>query len=302
MIAGPRGRKRRRVLRIMRPPNALHYVERGNPQGPVLLFLHGITGSRRYWQKKVRPLERDYRLVLPDLLGFGLSPKPYLEYTLDLFRDSLRAFIEERGLAARPLTLIGHSLGGLIALEYASRHGEHVRRMILLSLPRYSDPATAHALFWSGSPHYRRLLNEHSLAETLSQLKRSGLEITLRYLLRFPWSVLIDSHKFTFKSLTSTLEHCLLNYQVDRILPFVPPVRTLLIHGEQDSVAPFDHVRPLPDLYPSMRLHAMRGTGHHLFLTHTAACLNLFREFLKEDEHFETIGTQLDEKPHFTGD
>jgi pimeloyl-ACP methyl ester carboxylesterase len=271
------------VLRIMRPPNALHYVERGNSRGPVLLFLHGITGSRRYFQKRVRPLERDYRLVLPDLLGFGLSPKPYLEYTLDLFRDSVRAFVEERGLAARPLTLIGHSLGGLIALEYASRYGEHVRRMILVSLPRYSDPVTAHALFWRGSPHYRRLLNEHSLAETLSQMKRSGLEITLRYLLRFPWSVLIDSHKFTFKSLTSTLEHCLLDYQVDRILPFVPPVPTLLIHGEQDSVAPIDHVRPLPELYPSMRLHAMRGTGHHLFLTHTRVCLELFQEFLGED-------------------
>jgi pimeloyl-ACP methyl ester carboxylesterase len=283
MIAGPRGRTRRRVLRMMRPPNALHYVERGNSRGPVLLFLHGITGSRRYFQKRVRPLERDYRLVLPDLLGFGLSPKPYLEYTLDLFRDSVRAFVEERGLAARPLTLIGHSLGGLIALEYASRYGEHVRRMILVSLPRYSDPVTAHALFWRGSPHYRRLLNEHSLAETLSQMKRSGLEITLRYLLRFPWSVLIDSHKFTFKSLTSTLEHCLLDYQVDRILPFVPPVPTLLIHGEQDSVAPIDHVRPLPELYPSMRLHAMRGTGHHLFLTHTRMCLELFQEFLGED-------------------
>lgn len=283
MIAAPRGRTRRRVQRTMRPPNALHYVERGNPRGPVLLFLHGITGSRRYFQKRVRPLEQDYRIVLPDLLGFGLSPKPYVEYTLDLFRDSVRAFVEERGLATRPLILIGHSLGGLIALEYASRHGDHVRRMILVSLPRYCDPVTAHALFWKGSPHYRRLLNEHSLAETLAQMKRSGLEITLRYLLRFPWSVLIDSHKFTFKSLTSTLEHCLLNYQVDGILPFVPPVPTLLIHGEQDSVAPIDHVRPLPELYPSMRLHAVRGTGHHLFLTHTRTCLELFREFLLED-------------------
>lgn len=296
MIAGPRGRTRRRVLRMMRPPNALHYVERGNSRGPVLLFLHGITGSRRYFQKRVRPLERDYRLVLPDLLGFGLSPKPYLEYTLDLFRESVRAFVEERGLAARPLTLIGHSLGGLIALEYASRYGEHVRRMILVSLPRYSDPVTAHALFWRGSPHYRRLLNEHSLAETLSQVKRSGLEITLRYLLRFPWSVLIDSHKFTFKSLTSTLEHCLLDYQVDRILPFVPPVPTLLIHGEQDSVAPIDHVRPLPELYPSMRLQAMRGTGHHLFLTHTRMCLELFLEFLGEDTAGGPIASSVQPK------
>jgi len=102
-------------------------------------------------------------------------------------------------------------------------------------------------------------------------------------MLRFPWSVVIDSHKFTFKSLTSTLEHCLLSYQVDRILPEVAPLPTLLIHGEQDSVAPLDHVRPLPDLYPHMRLRTVRGTGHHLFLTHTRLCLDMFREFLEED-------------------
>ena len=274
----------------MRPPNALHYVETGNPRGPVLLFLHGITGSRRYWQKKVRPLGTDHRIIIPDLLGFGLSPKPYLEYTIEVFRDSVRGFVEEIDLASRPLTIVGHSLGGLIALEYAALYGSHVRRMILLSLPRFSDPATAHALFWQGSPHYRRLLNEHSLGETMSQLKRSGLEITLRYMMRFPWAVLIDSHKFTFKSLTSTLEHCLLNYQVDRVLPSVPPLPTLLIHGEQDSVAPLDHVRPIPELYTHIRLRTVRGTGHHLFLTHTRLCLDLFREFLNEGNQEQ--GTQ----------
>src|SRR5258706_8691076 len=176
MIAVPRTDSVPRRAARMRPTSSLHYVETGQPRGQVLLFLHGITGSRRYWQKKVRPLQGDYRIVIPDLLGFGLSPKPYLEYTLEVFRDSIRGFIEERGLADRPLTIIGHSLGGLIALEYAARHGAHVQRLILLSLPRFSDAATAHALFWRGSPHYRRLLNEHSLAETLAQIKRSGIE------------------------------------------------------------------------------------------------------------------------------
>jgi pimeloyl-ACP methyl ester carboxylesterase len=266
----------------MRPPNALHCDETGPGNGPAILFLHGITGSRRYWQKKVRPLARDHRLILPDLIGFGLSPKPHLEYTIDVFRDSVRALVEERGLAGRPMAIVGHSLGGLIALNYAARHGDHVPRMVVLSLPRFTDPVTAHAIFWRGSPHYRRLLNEHSLAETLAQMKRSGLELTVRYLLRFPWTVLIDSHKFTFKSLTSTLEHCLLNYQVDGILPSVPPIPTLLIHGEQDSVAPLGHVLPLPAAYPHMRLHTIRGTGHHLFLTHTRQCLALIAGFLRE--------------------
>jgi len=255
----------------------------------VVLFLHGITGSRRYWHKKVRPLGRRYRLVMPDLIGFGLSPKPHLEYTIDLFRDSVRAFVLEQDLAARPIAIVGHSLGGLIALEYAARHGDHVSRMILLSLPRFIDPASAHTIFWRGSPHYRRLLNEHSFAETLAQLKRSGLEVTLRYIMRFPWSVLIDSHKLTFKSLTSTLEHCLLNYQIDRTLPAVPPIPTLLIHGEQDSVAPLEHIRSLPRTYPHMSLRTIRGTGHHLFLTHTRRCLELISGFLEEGQGAEQV-------------
>ena len=260
----------------------LHFVERGESNRPTLLFLHGITGSGRYWDRKVRDLAADYHLVLPDLPGFGLSPKPHVEYTMDLFRDSIRSFIERRGLAMRPLVIVGHSLGSLIALEYAARYGDHLQRMILLSLPRFTNPAIAHEVFWRGSPHYRRLLNEHSLKETLAQMKRTGLELTLRYLFRFPWTVLIDSHKFTIKSLTSTLEHCLLSYQVDRVLPSVPPIPTLLIHGEQDSVAPLAHIRHLPDDYPQMRLRTIAGTGHHLFLTHTQHSLDLIHGFLNE--------------------
>ena len=112
----------------MRPPNALHYVESGRPEAPVVLFLHGITGSRRYWQKKARRLAVDYHLILPDLLGFGLSPKPQVEYTMDLFRDSVRGLMEELRLGDRPLMLVGHSLGSLIALEYAARYRDHVSR------------------------------------------------------------------------------------------------------------------------------------------------------------------------------
>ena len=266
----------------MRASDALHYVAIGPRDAPPLLFLHGITGSRRYWLKRVRHLAGPYRLILPDLIGFGLSPKPHITYEMDVFRDSVRRLVEEMGLSGRPLAIVAHSLGGLIALEYAAKFAGEVRCIAILSLPRYQDAAMAHALFWRGSPHYRRLLNEHSLKETLAQMRRSGLELTLRYLLRFPWPVLVDSHKFTFRSLTSTLESCLLNYQVDSILPRVPPIPTLLIHGEQDSVAPIALIRDLPDRYPQFRVAAVRGTGHHVFLTHTRRCLGLIQGFLEE--------------------
>jgi pimeloyl-ACP methyl ester carboxylesterase len=265
----------------MTPSATLHYEERGPKDAPAVIFLHGITGSRRYWNRGVPRLSGSFRLILPDLLGFGLSPKPHLEYTLEVYRRSVRDLVERLGLDRRPVLFVAHSLGCLIALNYAAAH-PHVARMALLSLPRYTDSATAHRLFWRGSPHYRRLLNEHSLAETVAQMKRSGLELTLRYMFRFPWTVLVDSHKFSFKSLTSTLEHCLLNYRVDEVLPAVPPVPTLLVHGEQDSVAPLEHVRHLPGQYPFMRLHAVARTGHHVFLTHTRFCLDLIQDFLED--------------------
>jgi pimeloyl-ACP methyl ester carboxylesterase len=267
----------------MRPANALHYEELGPPDAPAILFLHGITGSRRYWRHKVRPLQDRWRLILPDLLGFGLSPKPPIEYRMDVFRDSVRKLIEELDLAGRPMFIVAHSLGGLVALEYAALYGAHIQGMVLLSLPRFHDKESAHAVFWRGSPHYRRLLKQHSLAETLAQMKRTGIEVTLRYLFRFPWTVLVDSHKFTLNSLTSTLENCLLNYQVDLILPRVPAIPTLLIHGEQDSVAPLAHLTDLATLYPSIRLATIAGTGHHVFLTHTRRCLSLMSRFLEEE-------------------
>jgi pimeloyl-ACP methyl ester carboxylesterase len=268
----------------MRSSSALHYEEMGPREAPAILFLHGITGSRRYWRHKVRPLRDRWRLILPDLLGFGLSPKPHIEYRMDVFRDSVRNLIVELDLAGRPVFIVAHSLGGLVALEYAALHGVHVQRMVLLSLPRFHDKQSAHAVFWRGSPHYRRLLRQHSLAETLAQMKRTGIEVTVRYLFRFPWTVLADSHKFTLNSLTSTLDNCLLNYQVDRILPLVPAIPTLLIHGEQDSVAPLANLADLATLYPHIRLTTVAGTGHHVFLTHTRQCLSLLSRFIDEPD------------------
>jgi pimeloyl-ACP methyl ester carboxylesterase len=94
--------------------------------------------------------------------------------------------------------------------------------------------------------------------------------------------VIVDSHKFTMNSLTSTLELCLLNYQVDQILPRVPERPCLLLHGQRDAVAPLENVADLPSLYPSMSLEVFRGTGHHLFLTHPRECVSRVARFFDD--------------------
>ena len=256
----------------------------GHPSARPLVFVHGITGSRRYFERRVTSLADRYRIVIPDLLGFGLSPKPPVDYTVARFQHSLRGYLQDNGVAGRPHVLVGHSLGALISIEYAIEHADEVEALILINLPRYASSEEAHRLFWLGSPSYRKLLNEHSLVENLNQVRRSGLDLFLKYLVRFPWTVVADCRKFTMRSLTSTLEHCLLNYRLDDVLPKLPAVPVLILHGLRDGVAPVDNVRDLPRSYPFMRLEVIESSGHHVFLTHTRRCLRLIEEFLASPE------------------
>ena len=260
--------------------NYLYYCQAGQDRQGTILFLHGITGSRRYWEGRVDPLTRKYRLIMPDLLGFGLSPKPYLEYEVEVFRDSVKGFLDHNGLGEKKLHIVGHSLGGIIALEFAAKYPQSVDKLVLLSLPRHEDFHSAHEDFWKGSPSYRKLLNQNSLGENLAQLRRTGLDLTLKYLLRLPWQVLVDARKFSINSLTSTLEHCLLHYRVDPVLEKLVEKPIMWIHGHLDQVAPFQQVKSVPRRFPSIRLESIPSSGHHLFLTHTRQCLQLIEDFL----------------------
>lgn len=285
-----------RIRLTARPgePGILHADRLGDPASPPVVFLHGITGSRRYFRSRVAPLADRYRLIIPDLPGFGLSPKPHVDYTPTFFRDSVRRFLESEGLAGRPCVLVGHSLGSLVALEYAVAWPGEVRAMVLVNLPRYTSSEEAHQLFYAGSPNYRKLLGEHSIAENLAQLRRTGLDLFVRYALSFPLAVYADCRKFTLRSLTSTLEHSLIHHSVDRTLERLGPVPTLLIHGERDTVAPVENVRQLPRRYPFMRLETVAHSGHHVILTHTRRCMALIRPLLSEAFTSTSPGPPLD--------
>ncbi len=256
----------------------------GDPSSPPIVLLHGITGSRRYFRSRFASLADRYRLVIPDLPGFGLSPKPHVDYTPVFFRDSVRRFLEAEGMAGRPSILIGHSLGAIVSVEYAAEWPEEVERLVLVNLPRYTSPEQAHLLFWSGSPNYRKLLGEHSVSENLAQLRRTGFDLFLRYALSFPFAVYADCRKFTLRSLTSTLLHSLIHYRVDGAVARMPEIPTLLIHGLRDTVAPAENVRALCETRAFMRLEEIPDSGHHVLLTHTRRCLELIERFLGERE------------------
>jgi pimeloyl-ACP methyl ester carboxylesterase len=105
------------------------YVAEG--AGPVLLLVHGITSSSRAWREVVPRLAAQHTVIAPDLLGHGASGKPRGDYSLgahaSLLRDLLIALGHERA------TVVGHSLGGGIALQFAYQFPERVERLALVS-------------------------------------------------------------------------------------------------------------------------------------------------------------------------
>lgn len=99
--------------------------------GEVLLLIHGMAGSSESWGSVPSLLAKNYRVIAPDLLGHGLSAKPRTDYSLGAFAAGLRDLLDELGI--REATIVGHSLGGGVAMQFMYQHPEYCRRLILIS-------------------------------------------------------------------------------------------------------------------------------------------------------------------------
>jgi haloalkane dehalogenase len=108
----------------------MHYVDEG--QGPILVMVHGTPVWSFLYRNFIKDLSKDFRCIVPDHLGFGLSDKPAnASYRPQDLARNLAEFIERLGL--RDITLIVHDFGGPIGLSYALDHPEQVTRLVLFN-------------------------------------------------------------------------------------------------------------------------------------------------------------------------
>src|SRR5690606_9629561 len=109
--------------------------------GPAVVMVHGIASSWVTFENVVPLLKDTHRLVAIDLLGFGQSPAPDdIEYTIDEHVAALRRTIRRRLGRRTPFTLVGHSMGSLIATRYAARYSDRIQQLVLVSPPVYLPP------------------------------------------------------------------------------------------------------------------------------------------------------------------
>src|SRR5213078_3113808 len=104
---------------------------RAGGSGPLLVLIHGITASAATWDEVLPWLAERHTVVAPDLLGHGRSAKPRGDYSLGAYANGIRDLLEVLGHPRA--TIVGHSLGGGIALQFAYQYPERCERLVLVS-------------------------------------------------------------------------------------------------------------------------------------------------------------------------
>ena len=99
--------------------------------GPALVLIHGITGSSRTWEDVIPLLAQHHTVIAPDLLGHGESAKPRGDYSLGAYASGVRDLLIALGVDKA--TVVGHSLGGGVAMQFAYQFPERVERLVLVS-------------------------------------------------------------------------------------------------------------------------------------------------------------------------
>lgn len=97
----------------------------------TVMFIHGIGGYIEGWADVPSIISKHFKVVVPDLVGHGLSDKPAVNYSIDMFTEAIVRFMEE--LNIENAVFVGHSLGGAICLDLSIKHPEKVKGLILVN-------------------------------------------------------------------------------------------------------------------------------------------------------------------------
>jgi pimeloyl-ACP methyl ester carboxylesterase len=240
------------------------YIRHGN--GPPVVLLHGYAGAIWNWEHQIETLGRRFTLLIPDLIGQGLSDKPRLTYTPTLYVEWLRGFLDAVGVGRA--AIIGHSMGAGLALSLALTHPDRVDRLILISgfppgLFNHLHSSHLNRLRWLGSGLLfglgYRLLGRRAFRKFLGGLVYDRSLVTPAVVER---AYQLRKHHGKARPLWSSLL-CTDDWEsgyAPRLGSVTAPV--LIIWGRDDRFIPLAAGETLHRMIPGSRLTVLPATGH----------------------------------------
>ncbi len=232
---------------------------------PAIVMLHGMLGSHRYWDGVIPQLDKHHKLILIDLLGFGESPKPEIEYSV----EQHLAKIEEVVVQAHPekdrLVIVGHSMGTFLALNYAIAHPDRIKKLILINAPMKTDEESLKKAIGESSS---QLMVTMTFSKTWGKLvcKVHELMPFISYpLLRvfepdLPSAVAEAAGQHTYASYSGSFENILLKQNFYELLAKVSDVPVLIISSKRDEYKKDSALEVLPQ---RKTIKLVRIDGNH---------------------------------------
>lgn len=231
-------------------PYRLNYVTYGSGEEPLLL-LHGLASSHIVWRHVIRLLKNDYTIIAPDLLGFGASPTPqWSSYDIKQHTKHIVALLR-RFKIDQPVTIVGHSMGCLIASHIAHAHPELVKRIVLYEPPLFADVPneTMHARLRAGYFGIFKYVATHpELVFKNGQLRSVYTRITGISLRPDTWVPFQRSIHNTILEQTA----------YDELHAITVP--TMIVHGSLDVIAPKARLHKILDDNPYITFETITTT------------------------------------------
>jgi pimeloyl-ACP methyl ester carboxylesterase len=285
-----------------RPATSFEQVElhghtvgfRAAGSGPLLVLLHGITSTSEAWREVIPRLAERYTVVAPDMIGHGRSAKPRGDYSLGAYaagvRDLLAVLGFERG------TVVGHSLGGGIAMQFAYLFPEYAERMALISsggLGREVHPllraATLPGSEWV-LPLLAREWSVNAGEAVRSVAAKLGLEAgpDLAEFARGYASLVENGARDTFlHTMRSVIGPDGQRVSALDRLYLADQLPTLIVWGSDDPVIPVEHGRNAHRIVAHSRYVEIEGSGHWPMLDAPDRIVRELTSFIEETEPFE---------------
>ncbi len=265
----------------------LAYVDRGT--GPAVLFIHGLLGTNQNWTHLVSCLEAAHRVLLPDLFGHGASDKPMGDYSLGAHAATLRDLLDE--LEIERVTLVGHSLGGGIALQFCYLFPERVDRLVLVAsggLGRAVSPVLRAATLPGAELVIPVLASEwvRGRVERLgAAMGRLGWQPPAD--IREAWRGFTslsdaDSRRAFLATTRAVVDPGGQTVTAHDNLPMKAQIRTLVVWGTRDRMIPTWHATTAHQAFPGSRVELFEGAGHFPHLEEPERFATLLGEFISE--------------------
>jgi pimeloyl-ACP methyl ester carboxylesterase len=242
----------------------VHYQEAGEQDAPVMLLIHGFASSNLVWSKVLLELaESGFRVIAPDLLGYGYSAKPRkLEYTIGRQAQMVNGLLKK--LEIDRITLVGSSYGGAVAATVALEYPELVNKLVLVGAVTNNRPTRYMLMRLFGSPIIGDIL--------------SPLVVGSRRLLRMRMKRVYNRHAWPMDERRVEARHLPLRtrgthraiirtvrrWDAERVSRDAHLVQqpTLILWGDRDREVPLDDGYRLQQAIPNSRLVVFRECGH----------------------------------------